>query len=69
MPCAGADRTENGAQGQANKQIAAEFGLAEIIVKDHVSRILKKLVALDHTRSVAQQPGWHHAIHVDVRED
>lgn len=39
------------ALGKANKQIAAELGLAEITVKVHVSRILGKLGAPDRTRA------------------
>jgi len=38
-------------EGHANKQIAAELGLAEITVKVHVSRILEKLGASDRTRA------------------
>lgn len=39
------------AQGRANKQIAAELGLAELTMKVHVSRILEKLGAPDRTRA------------------
>jgi len=42
------------ARGLANKQIAAEIGLAEITVKVHVSRLLKKLKAPDRTRAVTR---------------
>jgi len=39
------------ALGNANKQIAAQLGLAEVTVKVYVSRILEKLGAPDRTRA------------------
>jgi two-component system NarL family response regulator len=37
--------------GRANKEIAAELGLSEALVKLHVRRILEKLGAVDRTRA------------------
>jgi DNA-binding NarL/FixJ family response regulator len=42
------------AQGQANKQIADELGIAEITVKVRVSHILEKLGAPDRTRATTK---------------
>ncbi len=37
--------------GRSNKEIAAEMGLAEITIRQHVSRILKKLEVQDRTQA------------------
>jgi len=40
------------AQGYMNKQIAAELDIKEQVVKNYISRILKKLGAINRTEAV-----------------
>ncbi len=40
------------AQGQANKRIAAELGISEQTVKNHVTSVLRRLHAKDRTEAV-----------------
>jgi len=42
------------AKGSANKEIAAELGISEDTVKQHVSRILQKLGAKDRAQATAE---------------
>ena len=48
------------AVGKSNKQIAIIFGHREYTIKNHFSRILKKLLSNDHTHAVtlALFHGW-----------
>jgi DNA-binding NarL/FixJ family response regulator len=41
-------------QGNANKEIAAQLGIAEDTVKQHVSRILQKLAVNDRAQATAE---------------
>jgi DNA-binding NarL/FixJ family response regulator len=40
------------AQGYMNKQIAFELGIKEQVIKNHVSRIMKKLGAVNRIEAV-----------------